>query len=591
MSTALTEVACPVCTHVVPPDPSCGRCGWVLFGGPWVDIAADDRRLEFHAELTAARRRFDLTAAVLAAGGDQELLARLLKLLRGGAPKEAELADARRTSARHRTEPLAVAGAAALSRLARHGALAVVDVRLDGVAVARIDVGERHVPGLTGPVRLHPWRELMPTLPQDADELAIVLAGGAGLGQATRHTGLADLGLDGDVLVLNRLPGLPVPDALVSRYTDVWLVARTEPALDDRVIASWVARAPLHHDLSLVLVDVDPQGVTHPMTRTLFTAGTTARELPVARLTVDAPAGGREPLVLAVVSGPAGTPPRQCAPISVVRCELRPSQRHELEFRLDGPGEVTLVRPGGSADDATANRWPELLDDMPPRYQSDADALDFAIAVELGGAAEAVAPRRKLVVDVLAHLSAHHPDPAAVRAAVIGYDDHLRARNVLHTTSGFVSLEDAEDFAAALLPSPAIEPRGAPVEDALAVARGLPWRSLPVARRLVLVGGRPPHPAADAAISRCPNQHDWQFLLRQLESDRVVHAAIWDRPDWTERGNPEARRATQAWHALASPQRPMLLHHVDAAFVVKEAKAVRDAGPQASLLFPLAIKN
>ncbi|MGI5506204.1 hypothetical protein [Lentzea sp. CA-135723] len=584
MTTALT---CPVCAHDVPPGPSCARCDWALSGGPWLDVDAHARRVEFHAALTAARRAFDVNAAVLAAGGDRELLRRVLTHVRGGAPEDAVRAE----PAAHRTEPLAAVGALAMDLVARQGELAVVDVRLDGVAVARIDVKERYVPALTGAVRLHTWRDLMPALPQDPDELALVLAGGVGRDQRREPVELAGPALGSNVLVLHRLPGLPIPDEFVSRFSCVRLVARDEPALTASVVASWVERAPLRHDVSLVLVDVDAQGGTRPVTRTLFTAGTSAVHVPVAKLTVGAPAGGREPVVLAVVSGPAGTPPRQCVPISVARCELRPSQPHELEFRLDGPGEVTLVRPGGSPDDTTAARWPELLDDVPARYLSDADALDLVVAVELGGSAKSVEPRRKLAVDVLAHLAVHHPEPESVRVVVVGYDDHLRTRTVLRTTRGFVALRDAEDFTASLPHSEPIEPKGAPIEDVLAAACGLKWRPLPAARRLLVIGSRPPHPAVDAAIGRCPQRHDWRYLVQQLDSRHVAHAAVWDRPSWAERPNDEARLATQAWHALAGPRRPMLLSGVDAAFVVKEAKALRDAAPQAPLLFPLVLKN
>ncbi|WP_394617036.1 hypothetical protein JNUCC0626_46750 [Lentzea sp. JNUCC 0626] len=583
MTAALT---CPVCAHVVPPGPSCTRCDWVLSGGPWLDVDAHARRLEFHAELTTARRSFDVAAAVRAAGDDQALLKRVLTHVRGDASAEVKIRPAE-----HHTEPLAVVGAFAMDLVARHGELAVVDVRLDGVAVARIDVRERHVPVLTGPVRLHAWRDLMPALPQDHDELALVLAGGVGRQQRRAPVELAELALGTSVLVLHRLPDLPIPDEFVSRFADVRLVARSEPVLDAAVVASWVARAPLRHDVSLVLVDVDAQGVTRPVTRTLFSAGTSAGDVPVEKLIVDAPAGGRDPLVLAVVSGPAGTPPRQCEPISVLRCELGPGQPHELEFRLDGPGEITLVRPRGKADEGTALRWPELLDDVPPRYRSDVNALDFAIAVELGGSADTVGARRKLAVDVLAHLAAHHPEPEAVRAAVIGYDDHRLTRAVLKSTRGFVALQDAEDFTAALPASEPIEPKGAPVEDALAVACSLPWRPLPAARRLLVIGGRPPHPPADSRISRCPHRLDWESLVARLDRDQVEHVAVWDRPAWTERPNDEARLATRAWHALASPRRPMLLSGVDAASVVEEAGAVRATAPQPPLLFPLVPKN
>ncbi|GLY50783.1 hypothetical protein [Lentzea sp. NBRC 102530] len=584
MTTALT---CPVCAYVVPATPSCTRCDWVLSAGPWLDVDPLRRRNDFHAELTAARQEFDVAAALLASGDDADLLGRLLAHVRGGAPEQ----PVRVRPAAHRTEPLAAVGATAMELVARRGELAVVDVRLDGVAVARIDVTDRHVPALTGTVRLHAWRDLMPSLPHDPDELALVLAGGVGRDQRRAPVELADLDLGDHVLVLHRLAGLTIPDIFVSRFADVRLVSRGEP-LDDAAVASWIARAPLRHDISLVLVDVDDAGVTRPVTRTLFSAGTSARDLPLARVNVQAPAGGRDALALAVVSGPPGTPPRQCAPISVLRCDLTPSQPHELEFRLDGPGEVALVRPGGTTDATTAAGWPDLLDEMPMRYQPDANALDLAIALELGGDPDTVNPRRDLAVGVLAHLAAHHPDPSAVRVCVIGYDDHLRGRGVLKKTRGFVGLQDAEDFAATLPCSTPVEPKGAPVEDALATARALTWRPLPSARRLLVIGGRPPHPAVDAGISRCPHQYDWRVLLRQLENDHVVHAAVWDRPAWTERSNNEAKLATQTWHALASPRPPMLLHGgVTAAYVVKEAKAVRDATPQPPLLFPLVIKN
>ncbi|NUT52075.1 MAG: hypothetical protein HOV94_32990, partial [Saccharothrix sp.] len=83
MAAPTTGVTCPVCRDDVPDRPECARCGWTLSTPPWLDVAGERDVRDFEDRLAAARRAFDLAAAVRAAGfprrGDDTALAGLTR--------------------------------------------------------------------------------------------------------------------------------------------------------------------------------------------------------------------------------------------------------------------------------------------------------------------------------------------------------------------------------------------------------------------------------------------------------------------------------------------------------------------------------
>ncbi|MCP2167293.1 hypothetical protein [Goodfellowiella coeruleoviolacea] len=603
MGPAPTRPTCPVCRHNATDARVCARCGWTLATPPWLDLDAEADVTAFAAELAARRRAFDLAAAALAAGfpvgGDTALFTRLAGRVRGGRPDSAELASATRDApAPPEGQPVAALVAPAVARLVgaadRARTLAVLDVHAEGVTVARLGVDAAGVPSVVEPVRLVGWREVLPGLPPTADDLLLALAGGVGASEDVPDPDRARppaVSAD-EVLVLHRLAGWPVPDAVAARLGTPHPVRRGQPPLDEDAAAAWAALAPLRHDYRLVLVAVDGRGATRPVSRRLFASGTSAAGRPVASVAVTGPVrpAALHP-VLAVVTGPPGTPPRQCAPVAVFHARLRPNTRDTLEFRLDGPGRVALLRPDGEPAPEALATWPDVLDDVPAVYRPDAHAADVVFAVELCGRPLAAAQRRRdLVAEAIDHLGRVHPAPDSVRVAVLGYRDHVaQGPRALAGSRRFGTVAEAAAVVAGLAAGPLTEPWAAPVEDALARARRLDWRPAPVARRLVIVGSRPPHLDYDASAPRCPHGCDWRRDLALLDNLAVHHVAVWDRPAWSERDIPEARQAIEAWRAFGLPRLPLLLDRVDAARVVREARVVPKAAPTAPLLFPLPV--
>lgn len=596
--TAPALVACPVCGYDVPDRPACAWCGWVLSDGPWLGGITARHQRDFDASLAAARRAFDLRAAVLASAGDTPALDRLAGLVRGGRPGATEIATALGTAPPPpATTSIAAAVTPALAALVGAGdaypprVLAIVDVRADGVAVARLTVDDIGVPSAVAPVRVTPWHTLVPGLPRDPDACRLVLAGGLGDAARPAAGSVTAPAVDtDDIVVLHRLAGWPLPDLLVRRYPVVHRVSPDEPALGDGLVPALTGMAPLRHGYGLVLVGVDERGTTRPVRLPLFAEGTVAGRHSVATATVTGPAAGREPAVLAVVAGPPDTPPRLCRPVTVARCALPVGERATLEFRLDGPGRVTVLRPSARPDSDAARDWPDLLDDVPDVYQPDVNAVDVVFAVELGGSQKQVDRRRELVTDVIRFVEDHHPEPNAVRVGVIGYGDHRGSgRQPVATMLDLDSPAAARGFVAGLGHSEPVEPRNAPVEDALRIARrGMRWRARPVGRRFVLVGARPPHPAADeGSVARCPNGLTWKKELERLERLEVQHVAVWDRPHWSRNNSQDSRRVEAIWRQLAQPRLTMLLDLVEPAVVARDARVLGTGRQPAPLLFPL----
>lgn len=353
MIAAESQLACPVCS-AAPDEPVCSRCGWVLEAGPWLGPATEADRRAFGERLASARRRFDLAAAALAAGypdaGDPAIFDRLAALARGGCPDPAELVAARESVPRVAAISMSEAVRPALARLVgtseddQPRVLDVVDVRVNGIAAVRLRTDELGVPQPVGPVRLRSWPDLLPSLPDDDGERRLVMAGGAGVHgtavisdaeiatgrQVLRQLAGATEGAD-EVLVVHRLGGWAIPDRLLDLPTR--LIRADGPEL-----GAVTGFAPLRHDYRLVLIEADGRGATRPVSKTLFPAGTTAESGPEVTVPVVAPATGRQPVVVAVVAGPDGIPPRQCRPVEVLRCELAAGQRHALAVPVGWPG-------------------------------------------------------------------------------------------------------------------------------------------------------------------------------------------------------------------------------------------------------------
>lgn len=594
--------SCPVCLYDVPVAPACARCGWELSAGPWAGTATAEHEHAFADKLATARRSFDLTTAARASAGDQALLRRLATLVRGGTPDGPEIAAAAAPGEPPESAPAALAPAVA-KLVAGEGTdtLTLVEVRLEGIAVGRLDVDDLGVPRPVGQVRLSPWESLLPALPADEDRRRMVLAGGidpdtqarVGDRELAYHTAHATvLGQSGqNTVVLHRLPGWAIPDEVLEAW-DLRPVNRrpvTGGGLADSLLAELVTRAPLRFGYGLVLVEVNKDGVTRPVVHPLFPAGSAASGERVA-VTVEAPATTGTPLVAAIVGGPAGSPPRHRQPVAVHRVSLTAKETHRLEFVLDGPGQVSLHRPAGEPDQVGVDTWPDVLDDIPSVYRPATEAMDLAFTVELGGTAEAVARRVDLVTQVIQEVEERHPEPESVRVGIVGYHDHRahQRTNVL-VSHPFSPLREALEFAGGLAASPQIEPWAAPLEDALWDVVRLRWRRRPAACRLVIVGSRVPHPDEPRGdTAGCPHRYSVTSRLKWLDDNEVHRVAVWDPPSVLDREPRESALATSTWRSLARPRQPLPFDRTNAALLATEARAVGSGPPPNPLLFPLS---
>ena len=145
----------------------CPTCGWLLDGDFLLGAATAVDEAAFADRLAAARRAFDLAAAVRAAAGDPAALARMTGFVRGGGVSPAESAAAIATT----PAPPVLPGAETAS---------VVEIGVDGVRAAVLvpdGHGQRRE-------RAEPaewaWSALAPQLSSDPDERAFQLAGGVG---------------------------------------------------------------------------------------------------------------------------------------------------------------------------------------------------------------------------------------------------------------------------------------------------------------------------------------------------------------------------------------------------------------------------
>ncbi|GCD40596.1 WD40 repeat domain-containing protein [Streptomyces paromomycinus] len=219
-----SESCCPVCLTTAEGGPECANCRWTLEGPAVLGPLTPEIRHAFDDRLAGARRRLDLTAAARAAGypgrGEPERLTRLEALLRGGPPRSTE-----------RDQMLAE-----LAELAEAAdELTVTDLPEllpDGVVIEIGPRGLRAVAVRDGAEQAEatewPWAELLPGLPDSADETLFCLAGGVGdrTTRASEAREPATLPATVDVLA-SRLRGWTVPERLLARLIRRFPQART----------------------------------------------------------------------------------------------------------------------------------------------------------------------------------------------------------------------------------------------------------------------------------------------------------------------------------------------------------------------------
>ncbi len=596
--------ACPVCLSVVFGQ-ECS-CGWILSEEPLAGWATAAEQRRFEDELTAARRAHDVRAVLRVApaytAADTAVRARLARLVRGGPASPAEIEHVRPSLRTFDALTSASPGAAlepALRGLVEAGvgaSLAVVDLAADGLRIAELVCGDGAVPHLRGGVRQHRWAELVPDLPEDRDRALFAMAGGIGEDVSVAPGADVRAAVDmlprpGAVVLVNRLPGRwPVVARILRGHTRAGgsvgqevVVGPTGPPLSARLVEELLSHAPLAAPYGLVGVEVEPDsGRTRPAVRTVFPAGTTARSAAPVLVPITLPAAGGRPVVLAVVGGTRPESP----PVAVTTVVGAPGAA-QVSLRLAKPGRVELAQDGQAlADAAPARDWRQLLAEAPPTYRPRSYALDVAFAVELGGEPETVRRRLALVEETLQLLHDRHPERAAVRTAVVGYNDHVDAEVVF--TDGLTDTGAALRHLTTLTPCAPSGQRYAPIEDALR-ALGRPvfgWRAWRPARKLVMVGSRAPHPVDRRSEYRCPVLIDWRAEIDRLRRNGLQRLAVWDPPAWCASGSRDALALRDAWADLA-PDARLRMPAADARAVIDRIGALPPAVPGPPLLFPV----
>jgi hypothetical protein len=571
-----------------------------LLRGGYVAGQANQADHDRHAaRLAAARRRYDLLAAVRAAGPanirDHAVLDRLAARIRGGHPQSGEVEQA--VAEFDSTEP-AAPGATALgigfpfTRLVsgETDAIQFVEFGPDAISVVTLAANEFGVPDeLPEASRAVSWPQVCRELPADADLRRLWLAGGIGepgpgdpqelsrqigvaAAQAVRRlltdaavpvrsavarTRRAARNLEHiDRVLVRRTHGWPLLDEAIAEgnpaVQPVAEIVELGTALLSEIAFEAAARAPLRYEYAAMLVQISPQGRVSVEPYPLFPAGTVLRsyDQPTKSLPLQVPPAAAPRLTVPVVAK-RGTDMARWPEVGTAIIEGAPAgSRKQLRVQLRRPGQINF-RPPPLTAGKTVPRWPEVLNSVPEELSSDAPA-DLVLLVELGGAAAAATARLDLLDALLARIERQD-----VRVAVVGYRDH-------HIHKGQVEASDLDALASARRTLTDLrhwnasgfgDDYAAPLEDALhwVATRSLGWRQR--ARHLLLVcGGRPPHGHSKASSppSYCPNWHDWDEILIGLRQEQSAEVIAVVGPGALE------YRAMRVWERVCAAGKPPL---------------------------------
>jgi hypothetical protein len=603
---------CPVCRWPDQGFAVCNRCGMQLRARFALDPAPAAGERGLADQIAAARLRYDLRAAVMAASWtgerDYALLARLGRLARGGPPTAHEIEQAEvEFDAGTRRAPTAGGLGFTLSRLVAGEieAIEFVEIGPDSMSAQTLVTNELCVPVRSSSGESHPWPSMVPALPADDDLLRFRLAGGIGddpralvdppalakaaeaaVRQAVRQRLKAATAAIRDGAAADEVGEMPGwirarVDTVLVRRTFGWplleaaaAVARTvmhpvaeivsigTGTLADIVDATG-RRAPLRYGYDLVLAEINPgTGEVRPDRWPLFAPGTVIRrhDRPTRNAYVKAPPSAADQLALPVVMR-RGTDAAAWPAVGIAAMPGSAPGTTQLQVRLVAPGQVSFHgQPDVVSGDGLAFSWPELLTGLPDSVPAHT-AVDLVMLVELGGSAGAVAGRVALAADVAGKL--HHVN---ARIALAGYRDHFhsfftnaartRDRLVvgcgLEPVSGVNSVLARRDFWRAV---DVRDDYAAPLEDALywVQQEGLTWR--PDARHLLVVfGSRPPHPGnvhdhATPKATVCPYHRAWRDILGRLRGDHIVTCVAVRHEGAAQQADDDAEQAWQEFCA------------------------------------------
>ncbi len=479
-------------------------------------------REEFTLRLDGAQHALDLriVARVADDAGPYH------RYFRGGLPTPEEWAAARRVAVTERDhdgdEALLRARLAEIAGTLRADTRAtVVEVGEDGIAVCQAGLDRAGAPWLER-VPVMTWTSLLPMLSAAKDERIVQLAGR--FDQLDRPA--IKEGVRGCLAGVPRTDGLLVvcpagwpvlewtASAIVESRSGARLLrvsgtAGLAPVAD--TLARLTTEAPLRASYQLMVAVVDQvSGKVHTEARKVFGPGDEPGT--ESRLALRRPPGDSRDTTLAIFSDD-GSPDQPLALYSVPL----PSQRvFDVQLVLDGRGRVRVAEPSG----ATKHRgtWAQVHDEIPDQVSMTLGPTDLVCAVDLCGPRE----RLRLVRALLASLEDEYPESGSLRVAMLTCTDHNFERG--HERDGVVKgippgpVSEALDWldhrdAVRVTYAPA-----APIEDLLHEASIMLDKSRKAGRatRLLLVGGRRPHPESAEKFQRCPHKYKWRDGLGRL---------------------------------------------------------------------------
>lgn len=553
MHAADARPACPVCTRPVLAEPYC-ECGWQLRAARRLGPVTDDLRADFDGRLAAARHGYDARAAALITAEP----GRFARWIRGGAPDSAQWAAARRDAVTAVSgaidEELARKELATALRGLEDGAQAlIIEIGPEGIGITRASMDATGTPRFDAAQPARSWPELLPGLSAHPDERMLQLAGGPGgpgraaLRDCVDKAVQAVQALYGDaVLVVCRPAGWALLEEAAERialaFPGSWLlrVAAEAAAPGAPVtLGTLTASMPLLRGYGVVVATVDPvTGTVAPATQPLFQPG----DVPGAQalVTLRRFPGDPERVTLAVAVDAAWSAEPRVVAVHTVPPPERPL--YQVSAVLDASGQVRFTGPRGVTEDSRP--WSDVWAGVPRQVDVRPTAVDLVCAIELAGEPGQFSRRRELVRELLEELGREYPDDASPRVSVIGCADHRYVPG--EENQGVVRgvplgpLADALSWLGGQRGEPVAYHDAAPLEELLHGAHRMLARG-PVAgraRRLLLVAGRRPHPAANkvgavpgaVVVHPCPQNYDWRSLSRRLDGAGVRTVVVADAP-------------------------------------------------------------
>ena len=309
------------------------------------------------------------------------------------------------------------------------------------------------------------------------------------------------------------------------------------------MLASLTTEAPLRDAYELALATVDEaSGEVSLVDRRIFAAG----DVPSAtcRLSLRRPPGDGGDTALAIFSAGGS----RSEPLVLYSLPLPHGQVFDLHVTLEAPGRVRIDSPPGARE--YAGTWAQIRGDIPDRVDIRPGPANLVCAVDLAGPVPAVRHRLRLVRSLLEQLMEEYDEPGWLRVSMLTCTDHNfeRGREYRPVVRGIPlsPVSDALAWFSRQERADVTYAPAAPIEDLLHEASIMlaGSRTAHRAARLLLVGGRRPHPypQGNGRVMRCPLKYKWRQSLRQLTGEAGRAAWRWLTPSRATAPRPRSGR-------------------------------------------------